>query len=1097
MGTNLHKILEDAIAELSKPDLRESTLTFLQRNGMPEPYRNDIADEQEHQLGQLRNLLEKAPPADKKGKSPISEALESKIRNFLAERWQIIQKTTAAYTDYPESTINQVCEQLAFAVARPDEAIAKILMPTIEVEHYGIDDTLIELTEDENRKVLWHKFILSADQKAIIHLEDWFVNSQDIRHKALHLDHLYRFYPGESTSRPTGENSAADLANSREVKLNEADLALLSHSVLPGSADFIEIVSYRLKHVLSNNDYEENMAVALIKLIDGLRAAEAYQGKGTPAQAHKSAFPVIESFFKILNAQGNSNISKLTKLKAQNYKQLNSYLIVLKHGAGMQLSAAEKTQHKRDNLTTCIAHHGNAIQAILNENYETFSGNSQQVSLQEAHKTTQKILGNRTTAELNTQRYADGAERLNIALLQNTDPDTALTKAVTSSKLEFVDGLLDKNAKFFNPEKYTDDALGHAVTNNHIEVANKFLSKMSKDDIKTALHKMYFVGGNLWALRLAEIAAKNNATNMLATLVGHGAPHSGAFIANNVVRNNLLDWAYNQYQDIDTQALLTALIESNCSLHETHQYGKESIELPVFLVYKNYTSAFDACIARQDFQIHEQDPDANENLLAISAAFLHTDITKKLLNAGASIMEENRFGEDALYHVVATGKNDIFRLFLQSTQDLSLDKKYRNKQGVYSTITQIAYKKSNFEALSMLVEKNALLPQDFADGKTLMELLFGRCEEESALQNNEHVQSIIQSIARTEADFTVKMPDGSEQNLFYTACYSGNLPFVNSYISNGLPLNKRYGNGNTATHAAVANSQIDVLDMLIKNDADINLANNEGEKPLHVALTRRKMEMAPKILEVSIGKAAKAQNRSELNQLGSAAAYYNLTAAYEKAVANGATVNHDNFYALRCAVCDKNHALTTFISTHNDFNRSEFKTYLDKNQDFAKAYNDQLLLAYSNGLGQLKKLMQEKVAADQITALVHYWELSATPDLDKLYQYYGFEKLCKFANIKPSSDNAVKLFVRAYICHLNSCEDKSKAAELQAAIFGEGLDVKILGKNLPSSTANGWTPTRNGQSGPSQSLHTVTQLPEQLTGRFPKLGRSQNDEITF
>lgn len=189
--------------------------------------------------------------------------LENVLRIFLFQRWDRIRNSTGAYVEFPENPLNIACEKIALAIAGPRESIAQILMHTLTIDYYLVcQKTLIELTENEHRKIQWHQFILNHDDSAIIPLQDWMDlqrceqdpfrrrREYDIDTSVRTFDdpqivHLYRMDErGESKLDGTDDYSKTYHLFSA-VPLTRQDLLNLKASPIRGLADFIDAAEAR------------------------------------------------------------------------------------------------------------------------------------------------------------------------------------------------------------------------------------------------------------------------------------------------------------------------------------------------------------------------------------------------------------------------------------------------------------------------------------------------------------------------------------------------------------------------------------------------------------------------------------------------------------------------------------------------------------------------------------------------------------------------------------------------------------------------------------------------------------------------------------
>lgn len=78
-------------------------------------------------------------------------------------------------------------------------------------------------------------------------------------------------------------------------------------------------------------------------------------------------------------------------------------------------------------------------------------------------------------------------------------------------------------------------------------------------------------------------------------------------------------------------------------------------------------------------------------------------------------------------------------------------------------------------------------------------------------------------------------PTGKEISTFVKAALNGNTSAVSTALENGMPVNQKDANGNTALMAAAFNGHKDTMQVLIDSEADVNLRVNNGVTPLMAA----------------------------------------------------------------------------------------------------------------------------------------------------------------------------------------------------------------------------------------------------------------------
>ena len=71
---------------------------------------------------------------------------------------------------------------------------------------------------------------------------------------------------------------------------------------------------------------------------------------------------------------------------------------------------------------------------------------------------------------------------------------------------------------------------------------------------------------------------------------------------------------------------------------------------------------------------------------------------------------------------------------------------------------------------------------------------------------------------------------------FLNACRNGQKSIVQIFLQKGgINVNKRDAEGNTPLHYACLKGFRDIVNMLLEHDADVSVANNCAETPLHAA----------------------------------------------------------------------------------------------------------------------------------------------------------------------------------------------------------------------------------------------------------------------
>ena len=99
--------------------------------------------------------------------------------------------------------------------------------------------------------------------------------------------------------------------------------------------------------------------------------------------------------------------------------------------------------------------------------------------------------------------------------------------------------------------------------------------------------------------------------------------------------------------------------------------------------------------------------------------------------------------------------------------------------------------------------------------------------------NNENVKIILSEVG-------IDALDGYKRtSLIWTSCYN-NTDLLKWLIDNGANINHQDRNGFSALHFAVKEQHFDTAEILIKNKADLELKDSNGNTPLMVAIFNSK-----------------------------------------------------------------------------------------------------------------------------------------------------------------------------------------------------------------------------------------------------------------
>lgn len=296
---------------------------------------------------------------------------EQRLRQFLAKRWNIIQNTDASYNSYPLSPANQACQAIAKYLAKRNEPIVQLLMPTLSVTKYDIlGDELISLTETSTasgeRELDLSAFLISENGKAIIPIEAWF--ESQIQNSGEFFNHLY------------SENDAL-------IPFTENEKFLIQLSAAPSSMNFLDQFALRKKLMSAKG----TLAAALLKLADDLIGHGVGQNGGTELQAAPGVYPLITDFLLIwytkLTPEQRNKLGNL--ISQSDSRRLETLLLILQSSSNSEHipKLTEAQLRSIHGLQTCVVVNSLAILAILEAYPDQFNAikidqNAQSFNLQ-------------------------------------------------------------------------------------------------------------------------------------------------------------------------------------------------------------------------------------------------------------------------------------------------------------------------------------------------------------------------------------------------------------------------------------------------------------------------------------------------------------------------------------------------------------------------------------------------------------------------------------------------------------------------------------------------------------------------------------------
>ena len=166
-------------------------------------------------------------------------------------------------------------------------------------------------------------------------------------------------------------------------------------------------------------------------------------------------------------------------------------------------------------------------------------------------------------------------------------------------------------------------------------------------------------------------------------------------------------------------------------------------------------------------------------------------------------------------------------LFINNNADVNVRDIYNNTPFIY----MLKYLKTNKDLYDLLIKHDAFIDSNLFNNKMFMNQI---------LKNQLFIQLLIERVIKiNDENGNVK---SIRQPLIF-AVKRNNVEFVNLLIENGADINEFSYNGNTPLLQAIDNDNIEIIKLLIDNGVNLNQYNNEGKLPLEIAKEKNNTEI--------------------------------------------------------------------------------------------------------------------------------------------------------------------------------------------------------------------------------------------------------------
>ncbi len=162
----------------------------------------------------------------------------------------------------------------------------------------------------------------------------------------------------------------------------------------------------------------------------------------------------------------------------------------------------------------------------------------------------------------------------------------------------------------------------------------------------------------------------------------------------------------------------------------------------------------------------------------------------------------------------------LFACYYRNNEAVSILKKYKNHLGYFESCAV-----GDVETVKRELEKNPAMINAFSsDGFTALGLA-------SFFSNIEVVKFLLQK----GADPNIASANSFHVAPIHSACAISNYELVDLLIKNGANINAKQAHGVTPLHSAAHNGQTKIAKLLIENGAEINVKTDNGQTPLAMA----------------------------------------------------------------------------------------------------------------------------------------------------------------------------------------------------------------------------------------------------------------------
>ena len=301
-----------------------------------------------------------------------------------------------------------------------------------------------------------------------------------------------------------------------------------------------------------------------------------------------------------------------------------------------------------------------------------------------------------------------------------------------------------------------------------------------------------------------------------------------------------------------------------------------------------------------------------EESIHIAAMVGHLEAVKNHLAAGTNVNSKGKGNQTPLHYASMFGKEEIVKLLISHGADVNAknneDRKpldlatgrrhfkiadliaaHGGKSGREDSI-HLAAKSQNSYFLKKHISNNINLNYINKNGETPLDIA-------NRLKRTENIRLLRKHGGKTSEELKAGEAAQPEQTIpkeidisIHDAAQNGDIEAVKKFLSDGIDVNVRRGDGMAPLHWAAAGGYKNMAELLIAKGADVNAKNEDSWTSLHFAAEGHKSKKEIAKLLIDKGADVNAKGKYEESPLHQAA-FWGQSEIAELLIAKGADVN--------------------------------------------------------------------------------------------------------------------------------------------------------------------------------------------------------------